>query len=909
MENSLFKYIWRFSKGEQLSVLGLVVCSLPFYFMSLDLPRMLVNGPIQGAGFETPGAVMVFARITLTPPEFLHWLTGSAGWVLLEGFELSRIPFLMVMSIGLLMLVAINGAFKFQINTLKGRMGERMLRRLRYQLFDHVLRFPALHMRKVRQAEVASMIKDEVESLGGFIGDAFVQPAFLGGMALTAMIFIMLQSFWLGLVAGSIVLVQAFLIPKLRQRILALGRQRQLAARQLAGRVGEVIEGALEVHAHDTSNYERADIASRLGHIFDIRYEIYRRKFFVKFLNNLLAQFTPFIFYSAGGYLAIVGLLDIGQLVAALVAYKELPGPVKELIDWDQQRMDTQIKYEEVISQFNPAGLLDAELQNPEASDALPGDRVVTASRITLEDDAGIRLIDGISFSFGMDSHIAITGAPGSGTEYLGMLLARLIPPASGRLTIGGADMSSLPQAATGRRMSYADGYSVLFARSVRENMLYGLMHRPLSYPSSEMLNTRAYRQQIMEAERSGNPNFDLRSDWIDYQAAGAQGPFDIDTHIAAALDAVMLGEDVYQLGLRGAMNMYDNPLLTENILNARKVLRDLLRDPEYAALVESFDPERFNRNATLGENLLFGTAVGATFSQGNLVENPYLKSVLDATGLTLELVRMGFTIAETMVEIFSGLPAGHPFFDQFSFIAADDLPRYEEIMARAGKLAVDRLPAADRKMLMELPFDYIEARHRLGLINANMESVLLAARRQFAANLPAEYRGAIEFYDPEKYNSSATLVDNILFGRLLYGQVESQARIGSLINEIVSELNLRWEIFKVGLNFNVGASGRHLSSAQRQKLALARAILKRPDILIANDALDSLDARSQQAVLDKMKEFFAGRGLVWIVSQPILAKEFDRILVIEDGKIAEQGHFDALSKNGARFAKLLAAS
>ena len=87
-------------------------------------------------------------------------------------------------------------------------MGERMLRRLRYELFDRILRFPPAHFRKVKQAEIATMIKDEVEPLGGFIGDAFVQPAFLGGQALTALIFILMQNFWLGGVAVIVLLVQ-----------------------------------------------------------------------------------------------------------------------------------------------------------------------------------------------------------------------------------------------------------------------------------------------------------------------------------------------------------------------------------------------------------------------------------------------------------------------------------------------------------------------------------------------------------------------------------------------------------------------------------------------------------------------------------------------------------------------------
>ena len=76
-----------------------------------------------------------------------------------------------------LLLVIINGLFKFYINTYKGRLGERMLRRLRFELVDRVLRFPPNVFKRVKASEVATMVKDEVEPLGGFIGDAFVQPA------------------------------------------------------------------------------------------------------------------------------------------------------------------------------------------------------------------------------------------------------------------------------------------------------------------------------------------------------------------------------------------------------------------------------------------------------------------------------------------------------------------------------------------------------------------------------------------------------------------------------------------------------------------------------------------------------------------------------------------------------------
>ncbi len=307
----------------------LVLATMVVYYLSLDLPKTIINKAIQGGSFPQPDATTGFL-----------------------GLELARIPYLLALSVVFLGLIVLNGWLKFQINTMKGWMGERMLRRLRYALFDYILRFPLTRFRRVKAAEMATMIKDEVEPLGGFIGEALITPLFLGGQAVTAMFFILYQHWVLGLVALAVVAVQAFIIPKMRRRLLVLGRERQLTARALAGRIAECVDGAAEIHAHDTSNYERAEISARLGRIFRIRFELYQRKFMVKFLNNFLSQVTPFLFYTVGGYLVIVGRLDIGALVAVIAAYKDLPGPVKELIDWDQQRLDVEIKYTQVVEQF-----------------------------------------------------------------------------------------------------------------------------------------------------------------------------------------------------------------------------------------------------------------------------------------------------------------------------------------------------------------------------------------------------------------------------------------------------------------------------------------------------------------------------------------------------------------------------
>ncbi|HUE45193.1 MAG TPA: ABC transporter transmembrane domain-containing protein, partial [Aestuariivirgaceae bacterium] len=360
MPSSVFRFAWKFTKRQQIWILAIVLISMPTYFMSLELPKYIVNGPIQGEGFEQPGATDTFLRIEPSVPT---WIAESGQLEIFSGFELTRVGMLLGLSLAFLALVVINGLFKFYINLYKGRLGERMLRRLRFELVDRVLRFPMSQFRRAKPSEVAGMVKDEVEPVGGFIGEAFVTPAFLGGQAITAMTFIVLQSLTLGCIAAFIIGIQAVVIPRLRRRQIELGRQRQLTARQLAGRVGELVEGVAAVHANDTSNFERAEVSGRLGRIFSIRYELFMRKFLVKFLNNFLAQLTPFLFYSIGGYFALRGTIDIGQLVAVIAAYKDLPAPIKELIDWDLQRLDVQVKYSQVIDQFNADNMLDPKLQ------------------------------------------------------------------------------------------------------------------------------------------------------------------------------------------------------------------------------------------------------------------------------------------------------------------------------------------------------------------------------------------------------------------------------------------------------------------------------------------------------------------------------------------------------------------
>ena len=253
------------------------------------------------------------------------------------------------------------------------------------------------------------------------------------------MLFIMVQNFWLGMIAAVIVAIQIVLIPRMRRRLIVLGRERQLTARALSGRVGEIVDGIGAIHVHDTSNYERADIAARLGLIFKIRFDLYQWKFMVKFINNFLAQVTPFLFYMIGGYLVIQGRLDVGQLVAVIGAYKDLPGPMKELIDWDQDR--ARMSRSNISRSLNSSpSMVSLRPESGHCRDRRSrSDRPTPLSAISLSiaDDGGAMLLDRVSLQIKPGETVALVSTATGGAEALAEAFARLNWPDSGRVTVG----------------------------------------------------------------------------------------------------------------------------------------------------------------------------------------------------------------------------------------------------------------------------------------------------------------------------------------------------------------------------------------------------------------------------------------------------------------------------------------
>jgi ATP-binding cassette subfamily B protein len=107
------------------------------------------------------------------------------------------------------------------------------------------------------------------------------------------------------------------------------------------------------------------------------------------------------------------------------------------------------------------------------------------------------------------------------------------------------------------------------------------------------------------------------------------------------------------------------------------------------------------------------------------------------------------------------------------------------------------------------------------------------------------------------------------------------------------------------GLDTVIGEKGIRLSGGEKQRLGIARAIFKDPELLFLDEATSHLDLESEEKIRDSLHQFFQSVTAIVIAHRLTTIREMDRIIVIEDGRIVEQGTFEELRERKGRFDEL----
>src|SRR5829696_3898709 len=834
MERNPVRFVWRTSLALHAGAIAVLLLAVPLLWLAIDLVRVTVDDAIAGRAFAGQPTAP-FLRLALALPERIR----EEPLVVFAGFPLDRQSFVVATIVALVLIPLVLSIGALGFGALTSAAGARAGARLRRLLLDGIVGARPSARDEVRHA--ASLAGDGVANQNDFLGRAVLTPA-VAGVTIAVALLYALSVDWRLIIALALALVSMTLVwPRRLEALRRLGDTRAAEGAALKRLLADLGRRLPAVRAHGTAGFERARLGEDLAQRGRSVRAVERDAGGAAALTSLAAALAPVAILASGSWFAAQRETTAGEIAAVLGAAVLAMLALDRLMHWRRGRDEARRTFEEIARTL---GALHSRGRSGQGG-VLPASGALAAETLSAYDPATGARITGVDLSVVMPAHVAVTGALGAGGHVLAALIGGQIDPSVGRLTFGGVDLPAVDPAERARRIGYEGGDTILMSGTLRQNLLYG---------------------------------------------CADPGASDIDQRLSEAITATGIDRFVHARGLAGTIDPKREPRLAAAIVDGRRAVRAAIASEGLDAFVDPFDPERYNAHATIAENILFGVPLGDTFRDGNLPSHPFVRAILESEQLTKPLTAMGLAIATNMIEIFADIPDGHPLFDRFSFFTTPERAYFQDLLVRQGERRRDAESTRDRERLIGLALRYSESRHRLGLLAPDVEARLVTARKAFAKLLPVSLQPAIEFYHPDRLCAAASLQDNLLFGRVAHDRAGAEGRIRSLIRRVLTDRGLDQDVFRVGLETRVDTRGDDLNPGEIAAIDLARCLVRRPDILVVERALEGLPPGSAAELVKRLRRILIGRGLITVTSdlQPDTDQPpFDVVVRFENGAIA----------------------
>jgi ABC-type multidrug transport system fused ATPase/permease subunit len=849
IERSLFSFIWKYSKRDQLTLLAVTVTLFPLLYLTLELPKRIVNDAIS----------------------------AQTEIVSFFGIEMGRIPFLMVLCGLFLFSVLLHGVMKMRINTMKGVLSERLLRRLRYTLISRILRFPAPYFERTSQGELVSMVTSESEPMGGLMGDAVAQPVLQAGQMLTILGFLFLQSFAFGIAACALIPLQAWLIPRMQKKINQLNKKRVVQVRALAAEIGEGAAGAATLRTNGGWRYRMAMISARLGTLYDLRFEIFQRKFFMKFANNFIGQLTPFFFYGVGGYLAIKGEITVGALVAALAAYKDLASPWKELLAYYNQSQDMSLRWETITERFAPAGMIEADLfeTTPETLPSLKGD--VVLREVSVQDSDGNIVLDDISATFEAGKTIAITAPSDEDRRALAEVLTREVTPVSGNVAIAGHDITKLHQATIAKRVGHATSRPVMFLGSYGDNVVLPLRLRPEEDGTLSPL--------AIESQRAGNSADEITANWVDIADENVADSGDLRGWWLTLIKGMEIDGTLFKRGIEQRLDPETHPELAQALVDLRPKVEAAVRNANLEDQVHFFDIGTYNPTLPVAENLIFATPLQSMTPELLRQQSDFL-GLLASLEIEDDLLELAVDMVDLLRQIFGMDGTDHPLFRKLGL----DVSTFEN----AASVMPDQqqgTPLSQQEKVHMLAVPFAISAEKLGsAFPENIVDRVLQIRQVHGPALQASMEGLFSPISPDQPVAGLSVLENALFGKIAEQGGNKGEALRDLITDVLHQAGLDGLVLELIFDMPLTLGGANLPASLIEPLALSRATIKRPEILVLDSVLSSYDSAVRAALAAKLRVLLPETMIICLEASFAETAGFDAQFAMQNGRISNVG-------------------
>lgn len=752
--------------------------------------------------------------------------------------------------------VVIAAALKYLTSYLQTVIGQRALTAMRKELYHHVLRLPLNFFRKTQPGMVVQAFASELATAGDFVGMAIAIPltSVLSLIAFT--VYLLWLNPLLAIVSFAVYPIAVLVLPALQRGATKHNKKRVDVSREFSGKIAEVIAGIHEIQGNAAYHIE----SNKFGALADrleknrIAWNLYRQA--IKVTSNFFTSFSPFIILILGGYLTIHGQLQLGALVAFLSAQEKLFDPWRELIDIYQAWQEASVSYRRTMEYFE---VVPEHIVEPADRDPYRLGGKIDVDRLSFTTEEGIQLLDDIQFSLKPGEQLALIGFSGSGKSTLAHCIAQLYRYSAGHIRIDDREVSDLTKKDIAANLGIIFQSPFIFDGSIEENLLYGC--------TSNLAGDGMNASQLL-------PNVDEKIE---------------------VLQQTGIFPDVLRFGLNSVLDLNDYAHLIPGLIRVRRKLARRLSS-RLTEHVEFFDKEKYLFYSSVAKNLTFGSSIQESFHENYLAANAYFIEFLNSVNLAEPLTKLGGELCLQTMDILQKLPLDEPIFFEHSLISRNEMEQFEKLAVRLKKSGRQMLSAAENQKLLDLSLRFIPGKHIMVALPAALEKQILRARTAFRKKITIDLPDAFSFYRKTDYIPSHTILNNVFFGRLKTSNPQVQDTINEQIVQLLIEEDLLETILLIGMQFQVGTKGDRLSGGQRQKLAIARAFLKKPNILIMDEATSALDNRSQGLIQKVLDTRWKGQTtLIAVVHRLDIIKGYDKIGVMKSGKLEEMGSYSEL--------------
>lgn len=854
----------------------MTACLFPLLYLTLELPKRIINDAIS----------------------------SDQAFIYIDSLdvELDQVTYLFVLCGAFLLAVLVHGLTKMRINTMKGVLSERMLRRFRYTLIGRIMRFPQAYLRRTSQGEMVSMITSEAEPMGGMMGDAISLPVLQAGQMLTILFFLFAQSVWFGIAACALIPLQAWIIPKLQWQINLLNKERIGEVRELAGEIGETAAGAPTLRVNAGWRFRLALITRRLGTLFDIRLDIYKKKFFMKFLNNFITQLTPFFFYTVGGLLVIQGKVSLGALVAALAAYKDLSSPWKELLNYYNRVQDMSLRWHLISDRFDPAGMVDKDLfeGEPDAIPHLDGD--IELRNVTVTDHHGDAILEDISLTLPNGALVGISTRDMEERRSFAELLTREVAPTAGKVLIDGQNLDDLHQMVVASRIGYAEMSPYVFQGTFGENITMPLRVAPVHPFDIRPDRVTREKHRATESERSGNSLDAYLADWVDPSLAGVSTRIELRNWWLEAMEAIGAGDAMFRRGLDQVFQSDEASELAEKLVNLRPRVHEALREAGLDTAYYRFDPDRYNPTMPVSANLFYATpkAQGREYDLGTVSD---FLDLLNELGLAEGMLRLSEEVIEMLNLTFGVDGTEHPLFQRLG-LDPDVFRRKVELVRKSREQGHEVLDHEEQVEMLSLPFEV--SAEQIGPAFADeLKDLILDLRHQQRVKLEVWLADYYEPLNEHNFAPGLSVLENAIFGTISSTAGAKGDAVRDVVVQVLEEAGLKQFVVELLFRVKNGIAGAGMPSALAGPVAVSRAVLKRPELLILDGCLAGEDPVACRKIIRNLRRLLPDSVLLFLEETIQQPEEFDQIFELEHGRLKDGEIYGEGSTDNAASADL----